>query len=384
MIIIERRIEMKKFKFLSIVAVVFLFCGIINVNAATVDSERATETGEYFVGSEGTNVSVTKEEDGTFAVKLTGDAIQDIFIYDGEEVVLDLNGYTLTNFTASCEALKVFNGGKVTIIDSSEAGTGTITHKEGSTYGPITNAGTMIIEGGNFKTTQSFYVVRNENDLTINGGTFTTASSDTSLVGNIVDAEAAGATPTTVINNGEFTSNSSTFKNNANSKVVINGGAFTSNNAYAVDNWADAEITGGTFTSVTNSAVRFKNDGTTDSATLKITGGTMESAEDKLDIVAEEALKENMTITGGTFSSDISSYLPSDYELQVDDEGNLVVIEKTEEVPTEPVTPETPEDPEADIENPDTGDHFFAYTFMALVAMTGMAIVTFKSRKSHS
>lgn len=97
MIIIERRIEMKKFKFLSVVAVVFLFCGIINVNAATVDSERATETGEYFVGSEGTNVSVTKEEDGTFAVKLTGDAIQDIFIYDGEEVVLDLNGYTLTN-----------------------------------------------------------------------------------------------------------------------------------------------------------------------------------------------------------------------------------------------------------------------------------------------
>ena len=370
---------MKKLKLLTIITAIFLFCGIVNVNAATVDSEKADERGQFYVGSDGTNVEVTKEEDGTFNVKLTGNAIQDIIIYDGEEVVLDLNGFTLTNFTDVCEAIKVLYGGKLTIIDSSEAGTGTVTQKATSTFSGITNQGTLIIESGNFTTSLSQYILRNENDLTFNGGVFTNTSSNTSAVGNIVNLDSSvpeDVTPTMAIHEGTFEAVSNAVKNNENSKVEIIGGTFTSENAYALDNWADATVSGGSLTSLNNSAIRYGDSGNTTSASLIITGGKITSSELAEDITIDDEnavidLKANLEITGGTFTSDISEYLPTDKELVEDENGNLVVVEKEEETPATPV-----ENPE---ENPDTSD--INVVFFASLCLLGLAGLTYTLRR---
>ncbi len=373
---------MKKLKLLTMIAAIFLFCGMVNVNAATVDSEQADARGQFYVGTPGTNVEVTKEEDGTFNVKLTGNAVQDIIIYEGEDVTLDLNGYTLTNFTPECEAIKVLYGGKLTIMDSSEEGTGTVTQAATSKFSAITNQGTMIIESGNFITTLSQYVVRNENNLTINGGTFTNESSDTSLIGNIVNMDKSvpeDVKPTMLINGGSYTANSNTVINNENCVVEIAGGTFTSENAYALDNWSEATVSGGKLTSINNSAIRYGDRGQSESVSLTITGGTIVSYEtaDDIKIVDENAVLDvrgNLSITGGSFTSDVSEYLPSDLELVDDGNGNLVVAEK--EVQEEETVPtETP------VENPDTSDINLVFIISLIVLATAGLTYTLRKRK---
>lgn len=373
---------MKKLKLLTMIAAIFLFCGMVNVNAATVDSEQADARGQFYVGTPGTNVEVTKEEDGTFNVKLTGNAVQDIIIYEGEDVTLDLNGYTLTNFTPECEAIKVLYGGKLTIMDSSEEGTGTVTQAATSKFSAITNQGTMIIESGNFITTLSQYVVRNENNLTINGGTFTNESSDTSLIGNIVNMDKSvpeDVKPTMLINEGSYTANSNTVINNENCVVEIAGGTFTSENAYALDNWSEATVSGGKLTSINNSAIRYGDRGQSESVSLTITGGTIVSYEtaDDIKIVDENAVLDvrgNLSITGGSFTSDVSEYLPSDLELVDDGNGNLVVAEK--EVQEEETVPtETP------VENPDTSDINLVFIISLIVLATAGLTYTLRKRK---
>ena len=373
---------MKKLKLLTMIAAIFLFCGMVNVNAATVDSEQADARGQFYVGTPGTNVEVTKEEDGTFNVKLTGNAVQDIIIYEGEDVTLDLNGYTLTNFTPECEAIKVLYGGKLTIMDSSEEGTGTVTQVATSKFSAITNQGTMIIESGNFITTLSQYVVRNENNLTINGGTFTNESSDTSLIGNIVNMDKSvpeDVKPTMLINEGSYTANSNTVINNENCVVEIAGGTFTSENAYALDNWSEATVSGGKLTSINNSAIRYGDRGQSESVSLTITGGTIVSYEtaDDIKIVDENAVLDvrgNLSITGGSFTSDVSEYLPSDLELVDDGNGNLVVAEK--EVQEEETVPtETP------VENPDTSDINLVFIISLIVLATAGLTYTLRKRK---
>ncbi len=372
---------MKKLKLLTMIAAIFLFCGMVNVNAATVDSEQADARGQFYVGTPGTNVEVTKEEDGTFNVKLTGNAVQDIIIYEGEDVTLDLNGYTLTNFTPECEAIKVLYGGKLTIMDSSEEGTGTVTQVATSKFSAITNQGTMIIESGNFITTLSQYVVRNENNLTINGGTFTNESSDTSLIGNIVNMDNSvpeDVKPTMLINGGSYTANSNTVINNENCVVEIAGGTFTSENAYALDNWSEATVSGGKLTSINNSAIRYGDRGQSESVSLTITGGTIVSYEtaDDIKIVDENAVLDvrgNLSITGGSFTSDVSEYLPSDLELVDDGNGNLVVAEK--EVQEETVPTETP------VENPDTSDINLVFIISLIVLATAGLTYTLRKRK---
>ena len=373
---------MKKLKLLTMIAAIFLFCGILIVNAVTVDSEQADARGQFYVGTPGTNVEVTKEEDGTFNVKLTGNAVQDIIIYEGEDVTLDLNGYTLTNFTPECEAIKVLYGGKLTIMDSSEEGTGTVTQVATSKFSAITNQGTMIIESGNFITTLSQYVVRNENNLTINGGTFTNESSDTSLIGNIVNMDKSvpeDVKPTMLINEGSYTANSNTVINNENCVVEIAGGTFTSENAYALDNWSEATVSGGKLTSINNSAIRYGDRGQSESVSLTITGGTIVSYEtaDDIKIVDENAVLDvrgNLSITGGSFTSDVSEYLPSDLELVDDGNGNLVVAEK--EVQEEETVPtETP------VENPDTSDINLVFIISLIVLATAGLTYTLRKRK---
>ena len=153
---------MKRFTCLLGVITLSMLLFVTGVNASTVDESKAPD--KVFIGWD-PNVDVEVRED-IFYVTLTGEINQDLIIENGEEVILDLNGFTFENFTKECEAIKVLKGGKLTIIDSGD--TGTVTHIEGSTYSPITNLGTLIIEDGNYTISDSFYIVRNEGIATIN------------------------------------------------------------------------------------------------------------------------------------------------------------------------------------------------------------------------
>lgn len=308
------------------------------------------------IGYSGSNVT-SENREGTYYLTLTGDAVQDLIVSDGETVVLDLNGHTLVNYTDAVETIKVNEGGVLTIVDNSAEKTGAVSQVETSTYGPITNYGTLIIESGNFTTPLDFYVVRNEGaNLTINGGNFTTGSTTTSLIGNIKYNELSADLPTMTINGGTFEAGSDVIRNNENTAVTITGGTFTSQSAFALDNLGSATVTGGTFTSVENSAIRHQIDSTNpDFSSFNITNATLNSATDKGDYaIYDRAVNEDVT---------------DDYNVTTDADGNLVLEELT---PVTDVTEETEE--VSNEENPNTSDGILLFLGLTIVGFAGTAL----------
>ncbi len=347
-------------KLIGLVAVLMLF-GITNASAITVDDI------EY----PGSNVTVEQDPNTkVYTLTLTGPAIQDLIIRDGEEVVLDLNGNLLVNFTLSCEAIKVETGGKLTIVDNSANQGGRVTHVADSTYGPITNLGTLIIEGGTFAVEDSFYVIRNEGTAIINGGTFTSTSTDTSLIGNIRYVDET-VTPVLTIEDGTFTAVSNTVKNNENSEVTINGGTFTSENAFALDNSGTAVVNGGELTSTNNSAIR--------NIINNVDGSTTSLKVAENAVLTSGADKENYTIYDATLAADVTE----DYDVTLDEDGNIVLTEKEEiDTPVEPDEPVTPSEPE--IENPSTSDNVLTYAVLGGISLVGIAGVSLYLKKRNN
>lgn len=382
---------MKNLKYLVIGLFAFAIVGVSNVFATD-----ATD-----VQYEGSNVTSEKQDDGSYLVTLTGNADEDFQVLDGQTVVLDLNGFELTNYTLGCEAIKVFEGGKLTIVDNSETQTGKVIHKEGSTYGIITNQGTLVIEGGNYEISDNFYIIRNEADMTINGGKFS-STSKTSMIGNMRSTNPSGEEltdndvyPKLVIKGGEFTSEDTVLINYANSTMEINGGTFTSANEYALDNSGAVTIKTGTLTSESTSAIFLNKDASKETVALSISiaGGTITSAEDvESDFVlyangtTGSASSDIVTITGGTFSNDVTNLLGESYEVVTDENGNVTVQEKEDVVlppveetpsgdlgdsntPTEDTTTPSEDVPEV----PQTFDALGIYAGIGLVSIAAIA-----------
>ncbi len=117
-------------------------------------------------------------------VTLLADVTENVIIAENKNMILDLNGHTLSGGTTAGKAAPT-NYGKLTINDSSEAQTGTIKREDENTggYYVIDNKGTMTINGGNVINNSSrkgSSLIRNggaEDDnayptLNITGGTF--------------------------------------------------------------------------------------------------------------------------------------------------------------------------------------------------------------------
>ena len=158
-------------------------------------------------------------------VTLLADVTENVIIKAVKNMILDLNGHTLSGGTTAGKAA-LTNYGKLTINDSSEAQTGTIKREDENTGG--------------------YYVIDNKGTMTINGGNVINNSSTkgSSLIRN-GGAEDDNAYPTLNITGGTFTQlNFIAIKNDALSRLNVSGGKITSN-ASAIQNWYEATITGG-------------------------------------------------------------------------------------------------------------------------------------------
>ena len=158
-------------------------------------------------------------------VTLLADVTENVIIKAVKNMILDLNGHTLSGGTTAGKAA-LTNYGSLTINDSSEAQTGTIKREDEDAggYYVIDNKGTMTINGGNVINNSS----KKGSSLIRNGG-----------------AEDDNAYPTLNITGGTFTQlNFIAIKNDALSRLNVSGGKITSN-ASAIQNWYEATITGG-------------------------------------------------------------------------------------------------------------------------------------------
>ena len=166
-------------------------------------------------------------------VTLLKDTTENVVV--DKDITLDLNGFTLNGGTGTAKAT-ITNYGTLTIKDSSAEKTGTIKRNdngvEGETsYYVIRNLGTMTIEQANIVNNSGYRKTNSSGSMV-----------GSSLICNGDNDEGASLT----INGGKLKQlNFIAIKNGANGTLVVNGGEITSNHS-AIQNWFNAELTGGT------------------------------------------------------------------------------------------------------------------------------------------
>ncbi len=232
--------------------------------------------------------AVTEANDGNTIVLLkdaTGSCINIT-----KSVMLDLNGYSISNKGMSSDTVTV--NGTLKVTDSSEKQSGAV-YSDVSGKAAIKNLGTVTIDGGYFgsETTSGWYAITNYGTMTINGGhvenTADNASTASLIRNGCTDPVDTGKAEigTLVINGGIFeTTNGSNVLKIETGSVEINDGHLIMNGKAGYSGVIQCE------------------------AQLVINGGTVEHAKNYssngliwTDTVATE--KVNVTINGGLYKS---------------------------------------------------------------------------------
>lgn len=308
-----------------------------NINAA--DGSGAETTTEQPAAGESQSAEALQQainaaEDGA-KVQMTSNITGNISIAEGKNIVLDLNGYTLTGEGDHT----IVNNGTLTVIDSSAAKNGAVdnvTHGRGA----LVNNGTAILDGGTFKRSaeagvsatnnggNSWYVIDNHGTLTINDGVavYHGAGAETaaqwkysSLIRNI--GTSAEATATLTVNGGTFNGQVITWFYGSNigaAAMTINDGIFNAQ-VKSVDFEAGADgvyplvsdgttISGGTFDALPLKAEYLASDvalDVVDDAYSVVRGQAAANAV--IDGVTYPFVDENDIIEQGTFAAQIGN-----------------------------------------------------------------------------
>lgn len=293
-------------------------------------SPATTLQGKITAAENGATVSLSEDETGSITVS------------NGKTITLDLAGHKLTN-TADSHTVTVEKGATLTVMDSSEAKTGTIdntSHQKGA----VVNNGTFVLNSGNLTRSReaskydeekksdiangnSWYVVLNHGTMTVNGGKVFFSESNigyfSSLIANgwYTGLENTEETPASLtITNGEFTGGKITIKNDDYGVLNIRGGTFSQSDArhFCIYSCNDATISGGTINGTVGCGGYEQEDQssyeqgklvisgdtqvkggiqTFDNANVSISGGTFTNTY--LYVGANTA---NISVTGGSFT----------------------------------------------------------------------------------
>lgn len=297
----------------------------------------------------GTSPATTLQEKITAAengdtVSLSEDKTGSITVSAGKDITLDLAGHKLTN-TANNHTVTIDKGASLTVLDSSEAQTGAI---DNVSHGKaaVVNHGTFVLNSGSLTRSaeastisengntasggNSWYVVWNTGNMTVNGGKILFSSDNQGYYSSLIDngwadpsknTEKAFATLT--VTGGELSGGKITIKNDDYGILDIQGGTLTQacESFFSVFNWNDATISGGTI----NGTVGAQGDGQTgenayehgkleisgnaqfsdtvlgyDNSDIQISGGTFKVQPNAAFL--KPGLSATQTEEGGTFS----------------------------------------------------------------------------------
>ena len=262
---------------------------------------------------------------GTGTVTLDQDYTEDITIQQGQNITLDLNGKKLTNVQS--DTITVTKGAKLTI-----EGAGTVdnvTHAKSAlvNYGEVVLNNGVTLERSSEKGTlspysnggNSCYTILNDKGatMTINNATVKNSGGYSSAIRNGGDSECNDESHLT-IKDGNFSGGLNAVKNDECGILTIDGGTFSNTSQYVIMNWNKATITNGTF-SVKDSAdaVLFTAAYHANRAVgeLIVNNGTF-TGKDSQKMVENHygsSYTGTASITGGTFSSDVSAYVAEGY-----------------------------------------------------------------------
>lgn len=263
--------------------------------------------------------------EGTGTVTLDQDYTEDITIQQGQNITLNLNGKKLTNktghtITVEQGATLTINGvgtvDNVTHAKSALVNYGEVVLNNGVTLERSSEKGTLspYSDGGN-----SCYTILNDKGatMTINDATVKNSGGYSSAIRNGGDSECNDESHLT-IKDGNFSGGLNAVKNDECGILTIDGGTFSNTSQYAIMNWNKATITNGTF-SVKDSAdaVLFTAAYHANRAVgeLIVNNGTFtgNGSQKMVENHYGSSYTGTASITGGTFSSDVSAYVAEGY-----------------------------------------------------------------------
>lgn len=262
---------------------------------------------------------------GTGTVTLDQDYTEDITIQQGQNITLNLNGKKLTNktghtITVEQGATLTINGvgtvDNVTHAKSALVNYGEVVLNNGVTLERSSEKGTLspYSDGGN-----SCYTILNDKGatMTINNATVKNSGGYSSAIRNGGDSECNDESHLT-IKDGNFSGGLNAVKNDECGILTIDGGTFSNTSQYVIMNWNKATITNGTF-SVKDSAdaVLFTAAYHANRAVgeLIVNNGTFtgNGSQKMVENHYGSSYTGTASITGGTFSSDVSAYVAEGY-----------------------------------------------------------------------
>ena len=245
-------------------------------------------------------------------VTLLADTRENVTV-SNNAIVLDLNGHTLNGGTENAKPALTVNNKKVTLQDSSEAQTGTI--KREDTEDTKTSHYVIDIQG------KSGFMVVESGNVENNSGIPGVKGSSLIRLGN----DSVSAWPTLTIKGGTFTQNNFIAIKVDRGTLHLLGGTVNSANSYAVENWNNAYIKGGTVNGTVSTWVY--STGAAFSK-LEISGGTVNGnvASVNYDNAADKQAR--VFITGGTVTGTLGTYTYSN-SLVPTEETSMATIEVT-------------------------------------------------------
>ena len=222
-------------------------------------------------------------------------------------MTLDLNGHTLNGGTVKGTPTLKIDTARVTVMDSSEAKTGTIMREDTAENSGVSSHYVIDIQGRNALLTFNSGNVRNNSGNTEGKGA--------SLV-RVGDDSNMEVTPFLTITGGTFTQNNFIAIKVDRGILNLSGGEVNSANSYAVENWCNANIKGGIVNGTVSTWVYSKG---SETSKLTISGGTVNGnvASVNYDSAAEKQAR--VFIEGGEVTGTLGTYTYSNGLVATDD-----------------------------------------------------------------
>lgn len=278
-------------------------------NATTPGPSPATTLQEKITAAKnGDTVSLSKDETGSITVPA------------GKDITLDLSGHKLTN-TADNHTVTIEKGASLTVLDSSETKAGTI---DNVSHGKaaVVNHGTFVLNSGSLTRSaeastlaqdgepaaggNSWYVVWNTGNMTVNGGKILFSATNQGYYSSLIDngwldptnnTEKTSATLT--VKGGELRGGKIVIKNDDYGVLDVQGGNMTQpcEKFFSIFSWNDATISGGTINGTVGCGGYEREDQSSyEQGKLVISGDTqVKGGIQTFD-------NANVSISGGTFT----------------------------------------------------------------------------------
>ena len=223
-------------------------------------------------------------------VKMLADTKENVTI-STPYLTLDLNGFTLNGSTGERKPALTITA-RVTVMDSSEAKTGTIMREDTAENSGVSSHYVIDVQGDGWLTFEGGNVKNGSGA----GGT-----KGASLVR--VGDDSVAKYPGLNIKGGTFTQDNFIVIKVDRGDLFLNGGTLTSAASYAIENWHRATVKGGT---VNGDVSSWTYSGGLNSS-LEISGGTINGDVESVSYDGAEGKLAKVKITGGTVNGTLST-----------------------------------------------------------------------------